>query len=292
MLISDDKRGETNNEEFHHRVAALGDRLSVIVDRFGLGTIAKETRKSSKQIKRYCEGAEPPFRVLTDVVDFVGVSYDWLASGRSRTHVDHELSGELSRRELDSLLSLDRTNMSNSDISTLDEEVALLRSLIAAEDEWMKLASRNHRLRAQDSSVFSEMTNLPVYSVEASAGLGLPVGDEIQMGVVAFDRGFLKDRGANPDQCSVITASGDSMQPAIPDGSMLVVDHSQTEVKNGLIMVVNVGDDLLVKRIRRRLDGLIDLISDNPLYPPETLGPNTLEQLRVVGRVVYFCRTP
>lgn len=82
------------------------------------------------------------------------------------------------------------------------------------------------------------------------------------------------------------------MQPAIPDGSLLVVDHSQTEVKNGHIMVINVGEDLLVKRIRRRLDGLIELISDNPAYAPETLGPDMMQQLRVVGRVVYFCRAP
>lgn len=136
------------------------------------------------------------------------------------------------------------------------------------------------------------MVQLPEFDVRASAGLGLPVGDEVQLGAVAFDRQFLRDHGARPEMCSIITASGDSMQPAIPDGSMLVVDHSQTEVKNGLIMVINIGDDLLVKRIRRRLDGTIELISDNPLYPPEAVGPAALEQLRVVGRVVYFCRTP
>lgn len=82
------------------------------------------------------------------------------------------------------------------------------------------------------------------------------------------------------------------MMPTIPDGSALIVDRSQIEVKNGSIMVIGVGDDLLVKRIRRRLDGLIDLISDNQAYAPETLGPDTLQQLRVIGRVVYFCRTP
>lgn len=57
-------------------------------------------------------------------------------------------------------------------------------------------------------------------------------------------------------------------------------------------MVISVADDLLVKRIRRRLDGLIDLISDNPAYAAETIGPDRVQQLRVVGRVVYFCRVP
>lgn len=82
------------------------------------------------------------------------------------------------------------------------------------------------------------------------------------------------------------------MMPTIPDGSALVVDRSQTLISNGCIMVIGVGDDLLVKRVRRRMDGLIELMSDNTAYPPETLGPDSLNQLRVIGRVVYFGRTP
>ncbi len=145
---------------------------------------------------------------------------------------------------------------------------------------------------ASRSGTPAQLVQLPVFDIHASAGLGLPVGPEVQLGALAFDRQFLRDRGAAPEQCSIITASGDSMQPSIPDGSLLVVDHSQTEVKNGYIMVINVGEDLLVKRIRRRMDGLIDLISDNSAYKPETLGPDMLQQLRVVGRVIYFCRVP
>ncbi len=137
------------------------------------------------------------------------------------------------------------------------------------------------------------MIRLPTYSgVRASAGVGAVATSEEADGVMSFNARFLRDQGAVPERCSVIWAHGDSMMPTIPDGSALIVDHSQTEVKNGSIMVIGVGDDLLVKRIRRRLDGLIDLISDNSAYAPETLGPAALQQLRVIGRVVYFCRTP
>ncbi|MFB2530996.1 XRE family transcriptional regulator [Paracoccus sp. p3-h83] len=137
------------------------------------------------------------------------------------------------------------------------------------------------------------MVWLPVYDgVRASAGPGaVPISEQAES-IVSFQRRFLKDQGAAPESCSVIWARGDSMMPTIPDGSILVVDSSQREVSNGCIMVIGVGDDLLVKRVRRRLDGLIDLISDNTAYAPETLGPDALAQLRVIGRVVYFCRTP
>lgn len=137
------------------------------------------------------------------------------------------------------------------------------------------------------------MIRLPVYGdVQAAAGRSSIPASEIAEGVMSFDRRFLRDQGAAPEHCSVIWAKGDSMTPTIPDGSALVVDRSQTTISNGCIMVIGVGDDLLVKRVRRRLDGLIELISDNSAYPPETLSPASLHQLRVVGRVVYFCRTP
>ena len=139
----------------------------------------------------------------------------------------------------------------------------------------------------------SGMIRLPIYTeVLASAGPGAVVASEQADGVISFDPRFLRDQGARPDKCVIIWAHGDSMMPTIPDGSALIVDHSQKEIKNGSIMVIGVDDDLLVKRIRRRSDGLIELISDNRTYETETLGPTALQQLRVIGRVVYFCRTP
>lgn len=137
-------------------------------------------------------------------------------------------------------------------------------------------------------------TYLPFYEeVEAAAGHGATVVADAAHSVMGFARDLLREAGASPHHCTVIRARGDSMAPTLPEGALLVVDRSQQEiVANGSIMVVGVENDLLVKRIRRRLDGMIELISDNPAYPPETIGRDTIEQLRVVGRVVYFCRVP
>ena len=69
------------------------------------------------------------------------------------------------------------------------------------------------------------------------------------------------------------------------NGSPMLVDTSKTEIQNGYIYVIAVDNDLLVKRIRRRLDGRIDLNSDNRAYDPETLDSTALQQMRVIGRV-------
>nr|WP_236939020.1 S24 family peptidase [Fuscovulum blasticum] len=136
---------------------------------------------------------------------------------------------------------------------------------------------------------------LPVFSeVQASAGPGAVPASEQVNNVIAFDRNFLRDRGGNPDRCSIIFARGTSMKPTIPDGAILVVDHSQCDVAHGCIYVFNVSDQLLVKRARWRMDGRLELVSDNTAegYPVETFGPDDTHELRVVGRVVYLCRTP
>ncbi|WP_444462264.1 S24 family peptidase [Rhodobacter capsulatus] len=140
-----------------------------------------------------------------------------------------------------------------------------------------------------------DFVRLPIYNdVHASAGPGTVPASEQADGVVAFTRRFLSNQGARPDHCSVIWARGTSMKPTIPDGALLVVDHSQREVEHGCIYVFNVSDRLLVKRARWRLDGRLELVSDNTDegYPVETFGAESVDQLRVVGRVVYFGRTP
>lgn len=140
-----------------------------------------------------------------------------------------------------------------------------------------------------------DFVRLPVFSdIHASAGPGAVPTSEHANNVVAFDRMFLRDQGGNPDHCSIIFARGTSMRPTIPDGSILVVDHGQRDVAHGCIYVFNVCDQLLVKRARWRMDGRLELVSDNvdEGYPVETFGPEQVDDLRVVGRVVYFCRTP
>lgn len=142
-------------------------------------------------------------------------------------------------------------------------------------------------------SPIGDFIALPFLDIHASAGHGaiVPVHEEART-VISFERTFLRSLGATPDWCKIIGARGDSMTPTIPDGALIVVDHSQTEVVNGWISVVNVGGDLLVKRVRRRLDGTVELVSDNPIYPVETIGSDRIDQLTIIGRVVYFCRAP
>lgn len=131
------------------------------------------------------------------------------------------------------------------------------------------------------------------FTVRASAGRGLTaVLEEQKADRLAFKSDWLRRLDINPQFCSLITAVGDSQEPTIPDGSLMLVDLTpDPEIRSGRLYILLVDDDLLVKRINRRSDGAIELLSGNPAYPIETLPAKHVDRLNVAGRVAWVGRT-
>jgi phage repressor protein C with HTH and peptisase S24 domain len=82
---------------------------------------------------------------------------------------------------------------------------------------------------------------------------------------------------------------GDSMEPTICNGDTLLVDKSDTELKDGHIYVVTLFDELRVKRIAKALK-FISLISDNKKYPDVPVYASDMDQMKVHGRVRWSGR--
>ena len=83
------------------------------------------------------------------------------------------------------------------------------------------------------------------------------------------------------------TAMGDSMEPHIGNGDLLLVDTTDQTIRSFGIYVIEVRAERLVKRVQRKFDGSLILISDNTRYLPETIGPDLATDVRVVGRVIW-----
>lgn len=139
-----------------------------------------------------------------------------------------------------------------------------------------------------------DIVRLPRFDARASAGNGIVAVDQMPDGEIAFARGFLRNLGANPDYCYILEARGDSMWPTIPDGALLIVDASKTEVDDGRIYHFNVMDKVLVKRARWSMDGKLHLTSDNQAagYPPEVFTVDRVHELNVGGRVMFTGHAP
>jgi repressor LexA len=68
----------------------------------------------------------------------------------------------------------------------------------------------------------------------------------------------------------LLRVHGSSMRDAgILDGDLLAV-HSTPEAKNGQIVVARLGEEVTVKRLRRRANWThrVDLLAENPAFPP------------------------
>ena len=84
-----------------------------------------------------------------------------------------------------------------------------------------------------------------------------------------------------------LKVKGDSMEPKISDGDVVIV-RQQTTVENGDTAVVLInGDDATIKKFYRTDTG-IKLISTNPAYDPFYFSPSEVDSLRVqiIGKVV------
>ncbi|BCD59548.1 MULTISPECIES: S24 family peptidase [unclassified Nitratiruptor] len=149
--------------------------------------------------------------------------------------------------------------------------------------------SINWLLYNQDPESLQESTQKFAYvhyfkEVNASAGGGafnyelvaqkLYIDEEIVQ--MLGGRGALK-------HIEAIHLLGDSMEPTLKDGSILFVDRSELDVKKGGIFLLSTSMGLFVKRVRLRLDGKLEMISDNTSYPVEVVQS---DEVQVIGKVI------
>jgi len=84
-------------------------------------------------------------------------------------------------------------------------------------------------------------------------------------------------------EIDAIKVDGESMEPTLKNGSIVFVDRTQQDITKDGIFIVSTPGGLFIKRLNRKVDGSIELISDNRLYSPEVLAPS---EVTVVGKVI------
>ncbi len=141
------------------------------------------------------------------------------------------------------------------------------------------------------SGEWEDFAMVPRLVVQASAGAGALVEHEDVAYLIAFRASWLRKRGINPQAARALTVRGDSMEPTIRSGDVLLVDTSKDRVEDNGIYVVISGGYVLVKRVHPRRDGSLMLISDNQAYPSEDVPAGEAGDFHVAGRVMWFGRS-
>jgi phage repressor protein C with HTH and peptisase S24 domain len=152
-----------------------------------------------------------------------------------------------------------------------------------------KSISINWMLYGQSPESLVEATNkfymVKYFSdVNASAGGGTDEQcEEIQELEIPEQFVFMLGGERELKNIEAINVSGDSMEPTFSYNDIVFINRSKTDLGRGGIFTIKTEAGLFIKRVQKRIDGKIDIISDNQVYSTQTLDPNEVE---VVGRVV------
>lgn len=137
-----------------------------------------------------------------------------------------------------------------------------------------------------------EFTEIPRYEVHASAGAGALVEAERLRDHLVFRTSWLRDTlRVALNKLALISAKGDSMQPTICEGDVLLVERDPERLIEGAIYVLEMDEMLMVKRVQLLADGTLLISSDNPRYKPDSIPKGRRSDVRIFGRVRWAGRT-
>lgn len=131
--------------------------------------------------------------------------------------------------------------------------------------------------------LFARKLERPLILCRVAAGFPSPAEDYIE-GRIDLNKDLIR----HPFTTFYIRVIGDSMEPLICAGELLIVDR-MPEVDDKDIIIARIGNDLCVKRLRILDDGALYLYSENLDYKPI---PICLEDdFEVWGKVIHSIKT-
>ncbi|MGZ0190249.1 MAG: XRE family transcriptional regulator, partial [Alphaproteobacteria bacterium] len=210
-------------------------------------------------------------------------------TGLSRTSVDNYLSGKsepslTKLREIAAATDADFSWLLGIDTPARDQSTKLAIARKALEDV----------VGAEPPDPMNEPAGfvlVPRYDVQASAGAGALAAQEDIVDYMAFRDDWVRRRlRVNPANLALIEADGDSMNPTIQTGDLLLVDRGVRQFVDDAIYVILLGEFLSVKRLQRKFDGALDVKSDNPAYDTQVVAQGAANLLNIAGRVIWFGR--
>ena len=119
----------------------------------------------------------------------------------------------------------------------------------------------------------------PLVAWRVPAGFPSPADDYVE-GRIDLNRDLLR----HPLATFYIRVVGDSMEPKIHAGALVVVDR-MAEAAEGSTVIARIGTEFMVKRLHTDEDGRVWLLSENEAYQPIRITEEM--DFEVWGRVLH-----
>ena len=110
--------------------------------------------------------------------------------------------------------------------------------------------------------------SIPMYLSEVSAGKGLESHDD-NYEKILFDKAWFQNQLylKNIDNIFAVKVNGDSMEPEIYEGEMVIAKTYNNEpISYNNMYIIRYNDDYLIKKIQIKPDNILKIISLNKLY--------------------------
>ncbi len=152
----------------------------------------------------------------------------------------------------------------------------------------LKKISINWLLYNQNPSSLLDTTDkywIKYYSsVNVSAGGGAYEAEDFyeKLEVPAYFANMLGGE-QNLKNLEAINVVGDSMEPTLNSDNIIFLDTTKKDLSKEGVYAFTAVHGLFVKRIQRRVDGKLDIISDNKEYPIQIVQKNEIE---ILGKVI------
>ncbi len=281
------------------RPQPIGDRIRQGRLHLGLsqGQVSERTGLAQTSLSRYETGAanpsEPALRLLATIY---GKPYEWFFGGGDlfpgHARPDTQAPDVASAPDLSDVRpTLDE--MQQDALARLNRIEAAIQSMVSdytpTAQSRPPVAIAEARAEYDDSGDPLARDPVDVIELAAAAGGGAEVFDETMVGRLWFRRDWLQRNAIDPTQCNVISVSGESMEPILPDGCSILVDRSQERRRrrDRRIFVMRTEDGLVVKRIEKDEEGQWQMVSEHKNWEPVPWKDDT----EIIGEVRWSAVT-
>jgi len=164
------------------------------------------------------------------------------------------------------------------------DRIAAMANLFGCSVAWLEYGvdTKDHAVTVEPGE---EFIGIDRYQVSFSAGTGMVQFDIVEKDPISFRASWLQKKRIKPEAARCLYVQGDSMEPYLMDGDLILVDTNDKTVIDGEVYALRYGNELRVKRLFKRYDGALTVTSDNVTFKEETIEGDALRHVELIGRV-------
>jgi len=290
------------------RYIVIGNNLKILRGKKTQSEFASDIGTTLRAYQHYEAGDRvPPIELLTVISQKYSKSVDWLLTGiedikkfrvqeaLARDVIIEELIGRLEKSVFREEKLICEYVRGMGEAQGTDESIAegkrfieqLKKSLDGSLDYEEALKEFSGKLPLHSGFPSNDFVLIRQVNGKISAGNGLNPDDSIDV-QAAFRKDWIRRKGGKPDSMSLIKVSGDSMEPTLLSGDLVLVDHGRTAIASqGGIYAIAIEDEIMIKRVQLVFPDKLLVISDNKQYAPFEIAR---DRVRVNGKIIWFAR--